>query len=84
MLRKGRFKLCLYADDTCELFDLENDALELKNLYGTPEYAKVQTDLTLALAKRLLSVKVRDYKEIKWDFEAYPVDVRFEPLENRA
>lgn len=81
MLRTQRYKLSLYADDHCELFDLQTDPLETVNVFEDPAYAAVRQELTLRLTKRLLSVKVRDIGAVEWNTEEYPQDVRFEPLE---
>jgi arylsulfatase A-like enzyme len=80
MIRKGPWKLCLYVDDRCELYQLRDDPAELNNLYGQKEFQDIQTELTLDLTKRLLGVKVRDVG-IDWPAEKYPVDVRFEALQ---
>ena len=80
MIRKGNWKLSVYHDDLCELYDLANDPHELKNLYEDEEYDTVRVDLTLDLTKRLLGVKVRDVG-MNWPTEKYPIDVRFEALQ---
>ena len=82
MIRKGSYKLSIYGDDNCELYNLSADPYELDNLYGKPAFSSVQNDLTLLLLKRVLSVKVRDIGKMDWDYADYPYDVRFEPLEN--
>lgn len=82
MIRKGSYKLSIYGDDNCELYNLSTDPYELDNLYGKPAFSSVQNDLTLLLLKRVLSVKVRDIGKMDWDYADYPYDVRFEPLEN--
>lgn len=84
MLREGSFKLCLYGDDRCELYDLVQDPFELTNLYGSETYRAVQERMTTLLAKRLLTVKVRQTDSVAWDYPPYPTDVRFEPLEDGA
>lgn len=81
MIREGNYKLSVYGDDVCELYNLENDADELVNLYDDPGYREIQTSLTLKLLKRTMSVKVRDVG-LEWNYKDYPYDVRFEPLEN--
>ena len=81
MLRKGDYKLSIYADDCCELYDLSRDPGEIHNLYGMAEYSAVQQEMTLELLKRVMSVKVRDTGKMEWDYAEYPVDVREEPLE---
>lgn len=82
MLRKGSWKLSVYGDDRCELYDLSRDPYELHNLYGDETYAAVRNEMTTLLLKRVLSVKVRDIGKLDWDYADYPYDVRFEPLEN--
>lgn len=80
MIRKGNWKLSIYHDDQCELYNLADDPNELLNLYGANEYATVQNELTLELLKRTLGVKVRD-TGMNWPTEKYPIDVRFEVLQ---
>jgi len=79
MLRQGNYKLSIYADDRCELYNLEEDPLELENIYDKQEHLLLRQELTLTLLKRLLSVKKRDVG-IEWKYKGYH-DVRFEPLE---
>ena len=81
MIRKSNMKLSIYADDRCELYDLSTDPKELKNLYDDPAYKDIKTELTLDLLKRVMSVKTRDVG-LNWNYEKYPHDVRYEPLEN--
>jgi arylsulfatase A-like enzyme len=80
MLRRGPWKLSVYADDICELYNLEEDPHELHNRYNEPALQDIQAHLSTDLLKRLLGVKMRDIG-LKWDYPDYPVDVRFEPLE---
>lgn len=80
MLRKGDWKLSIYEDDNGELYDLKNDPDELVNLYRSDDHQLRRSDMTLALLKRILGVKVRDVG-LDWPVEEYPVDVRFEPLQ---
>ncbi|MGL6201430.1 MAG: sulfatase family protein [Lachnospiraceae bacterium] len=82
MLRKGNYKLSIYGDDQCELYDLAADPYELCNLYTDDAYKNVKDEMTSLLLKRVLSVKVRDIGKLEWDYQDYPYDVRFEPLEN--
>ena len=46
MVSPDRWKLNLSPDDTCELFDLNNDPLELTNLYGDPNHRQKVRELT--------------------------------------
>lgn len=82
MIRKGSYKLSIYGDDRCELYDLASDPHELHNLYQAKDFADVRNELTLLLLKRVMSVKVRDIGALDWNYPEYPYDVRFEPLEN--
>lgn len=56
----GRYKLMHFYQpiDTWELYDLERDGLEVKNVYGEPGYEKVVLDLKKRL--RALQLKYRD------------------------
>lgn len=83
MLREGRYKLSMYFDDRCELYDLQEDPHETLNLYERGDYAAVRNDMTSKLLKRLLGVKVRDVG-IDWPDAERWHDVRFEPLEIEA
>lgn len=80
MIRKGNWKLSIYEDDQGELYDLDTDAEELVNLFDSEDYENVRSEMTLALLKRVLGVKVRDVG-VEWPESVYPVDVRFEPLQ---
>lgn len=80
MVRKGNWKLSIYADDTPELYNIADDPQELKNLYYSYWYKRIRDELTLLLLKRVLAVKVRS-TGVNWPREKYPIDVRFEPLE---
>lgn len=52
-IRTERYKLIhFYNDiDTWELYDLQEDPTEMKNLYGNPAYAKIQKQLHKQLEK---------------------------------
>lgn len=79
MIRKGPWKLSIYHDDECELYNIEEDPHEIRNLYDSEEHKEVQAELTLLLMKRTLGVKVRDVG-LDWPSERYPFDLRFESL----
>ncbi len=80
MIRKGHWKLSIYEDDQGELYDLNSDPEELTNLFDAQDHQEVRAEMTLALLKRVLGVKVRDVG-LEWPDSVYPVDVRFEPLQ---
>lgn len=78
MIRKGDWKLSIYFDDLCELYNLSVDPHELNNRYDDPSCAAIQSELTLELLKRVVGVKVRDVG-VEWTDTSHPVDPRFEP-----
>lgn len=45
MVRRGKYKLCCYHDETPLLFDLENDPDERRNLAGDRSHAAVRDEL---------------------------------------
>jgi arylsulfatase A-like enzyme len=45
MVRKGRYKLIYDMEETGQLYDLENDPVELENLFGEERLAAVQAEL---------------------------------------
>ncbi len=81
MLRRGEWKLSVYAEDRGELYHITEDPEETKNLFERPEYADIRNDLILRLLRRVLGVKIRDVEGDVWNTEEYPVDVRRMPLE---
>lgn len=81
MIRRGDWKLSVYAEDLGELYHVTEDPEERENLFENPEYADIRNDLTLRLLKRVLGVKIRDVAGDVWNTEEYPVDVRRMPLE---
>lgn len=62
-VREGRWKLTRCTLDPDQLFDLENDPWELRNLADTAEYAEVHR----SLSRRI---------EAKWDLPQLDADVR--------
>lgn len=69
-IRTGRYKLIHFYDDidTWELYDLQEDPIELNNLYGQPEFGQLIRDLK----KRLhgLRIKYRDTTGVPINFES--------------
>ncbi|VGO12572.1 Choline-sulfatase [Pontiella desulfatans] len=50
-VRDSRYKLIhYYTDDTCELFDIQNDPNEVKSLHNNPEYSTVVERMKKKLA----------------------------------
>lgn len=82
MVTDGRYKLSVYYDDICELYDLECDPQELDNRFEDPALKDVRERLTLDLCKRLMGVGVRDIGQMHWP-EDYD-DPRQVPLEIAA
>jgi arylsulfatase A-like enzyme len=78
MITDGRYKLSVYYDDLCELYDLRTDPKELDNRFEDPAFKEVRERLTLELARRVMGVGVRDVG-LKWP--APYGDPRDTPLE---
>jgi len=79
MITDGRYKLSVYYDDVCELYDLETDPKELENRFDDPELRDVQNQLTLELCKRLMGIGIRDIGSIAWPEPG--MDPRDAPIE---
>lgn len=52
MVRKGRFKCISCPTHPAQLYDLENDPLELNNLGGDPEYKDIEIELEALVRER--------------------------------
>jgi len=83
MLRAGPWKISVYHDDRGELYNIENDPAERRNLFEDPNHKDIRDKLVLQLAQRLLGVKVRDLQG-PWPESEGHVDPRFEPLHKFA
>jgi hypothetical protein len=54
MLRTADWKLCVYAEDQGELFDLSADPHEMINRFDDPELAGVKAGMMQRLAQRMM------------------------------
>ena len=54
MLRTEDWKLCLYAEDQGELYDVRNDPHELQNRFDDPSVADIKTALMQRLTQRMM------------------------------
>ncbi|MGQ9456126.1 MAG: sulfatase family protein [Armatimonadota bacterium] len=79
MITDGRYKVSVYYDDICELYDLSEDPKELDNRFEDPTLEDIKNRLTLELCKRLLGIGVRDIGRIDWPEPE--TDPRDRPLE---
>lgn len=63
-IQTARYKLIRFYDpvDAWELYDLEKDPREMKNLYNNPQYAKTVEELKREL--RALQVKYKEEEPI--------------------
>ena len=80
MIRCGNFKLTMYHDDNCELYNIKEDPEEMNNLYKDPSITYVRSHLMMELVKRMLGTKVRN-TGLTWPEDKYHTDVRKAPLE---
>ena len=54
MLRGKQWKLTVaHGEDSGELYDLENDPGENHNLWGNPDYAKIEREMLVRMTDRL-------------------------------
>ena len=61
MIRQGRYKLVYIHGYDGQLFDLENDPMELCDLYNVPEYSSIQKNLTDQILKRFDPGKIQEH-----------------------
>ncbi|MCC5972395.1 MAG: sulfatase-like hydrolase/transferase [Pararhodobacter sp.] len=54
MLRTEDWKLCLYAEDQGELFDLRADPAETNNRFNDPELTEIKANLMQRLSQRMM------------------------------
>ncbi len=62
MIRKGNWKYNFYSGDINELYNLNEDPLELNNLIDNPNYAIIQKDLNRQLIEWLLVAPVENIR----------------------
>lgn len=66
-VRTDRYKLIwFYENNEWELYDLVNDKQELHNIYGKPQYKKIQNDLKQQLQEMEQKYKDDDMLTGKW------------------
>lgn len=64
MLRGKRFKLVHYPQQEYgELYDIQEDPLEMHNLYDDPAYAHIRAELQIALLDRLIEMEAPRHGE---------------------
>lgn len=68
MIRTREWKLNLYAQDVGELYNLEDDPHEMRNLYNHVEHGRIQNSLQQLLVQRMLcsGQSPDDLPEGKW------------------
>jgi arylsulfatase A-like enzyme len=66
MVRSERHKLSIYGDGFMELYDLQDDPWETRNLAGLPEHQSTLVPLLSALTR--------------WQMETWPLETRQSPL----
>lgn len=66
MVRSERYKLSLYGDGFTELYDLQTDPWETRNLADDPDHQAERLSLTTALAR--------------WQMETWPLETPQRPL----
>ena len=62
MVRSDRYKLTLFDNDRSELYDLGADPDERYNLYGRPELANVQLELTTQIVQHLTTYRPANHR----------------------
>jgi arylsulfatase A-like enzyme len=80
MLREDRYKLVINPDSVNELYDLETDPDEMRNAYGDPALAAVQSRMTQRLYQLL---RDRGDKFYHWMTTMYDVgEVDYDPTQS--
>jgi len=60
MIRKGKYKYIYIHNNEAQLFDLENDPGEWKNLSGNPKYKDIEDDLRTCILKEFNPEKIEE------------------------
>lgn len=78
MVRKGKWKLIFDMQGKGELYDMEKDPSEMKNLYDVRKYAKVREDMMAELIKwELSTVDPIPVPRQRYYFKRYPHNYMF-------
>lgn len=54
MLRNSEWKICMYADDCGELYNILHDPMETKNLFDEPQYNEIKNTMISRLTQRMM------------------------------
>ncbi len=54
MLRDSEWKICMYADDQGELYNILHDPSETKNLFDVPQYSDIKNKMMSRLTQRMM------------------------------
>jgi arylsulfatase len=66
MVRTERWKYCYYPEGYAELYDIQANPLETKNLAGQPEMKEVEFDLRTRLLNWLINSQETDQIQNRW------------------
>jgi arylsulfatase A-like enzyme len=66
MVRSKRFKYCHYVGHSSELYDLQADPLEIRNLAGDPRYADVADRMKTALLDWMITADETEQIAPRW------------------
>ncbi len=67
MIRKGKYKYIYINNNKPQLFDIENDPGEWKNLSGNPKYKDIEDDLQTCILNKFNPEKIE--KEVRKDLQ---------------
>ena len=85
LLRKGDWKLIYDMEGNGELYNLKNDPMEIRNLYGDPAYAARQAEMVAELLKWTLGTEdPLPIPRARYIFKRYPHNYMFVPGEDTS